>query len=108
MSKFVRNSPYEGDLRCSDRVCKLIEESKYTEYNYSDLMRLLVTFKFGGIYSDLDIVTLKPMPNKFPENFVTADTSMRLGNSFFKFERSHPFLKMLMTDIVSATVLAVV
>ena len=76
----------------------------YPDYHYSDLMRVLVAYKFGGLYSDLDIVTLKPIPPELPENFMIADVSRRLGNCFFKFERGHPFLETLMRDIVSNTI----
>ena len=85
MSVFVSDSPYESTLQCSDRVCKLLEESMHPDYHYSDVMRALVAYKFGGIYSDLDIVTLKRLPDELPENFMVADVSRRLGNCFFKF-----------------------
>ena len=100
--KFVSGSPYEQDLKCSRKMCQLLESSRYPEYHYSDLLRILLVHKFGGIYSDLDIVTIKPFPENLEDkNLVAADTSSRLGNCFLKFERGHSFLKHAMRNIVS-------
>ena len=79
----------------------------HPDYHYSDIMRALVAYKFGGIYSDLDIVTLKPLPDELPANFMVADVSRRLGNCFFKFEKGHPFLEKLMRDIVSTILICI-
>ena len=104
LTKFVSGSPYEQDLKCSRKVCQLLESSRYPEYHYSDLLRVLLVHKFGGIYSDLDIVTLKPFPDNLEDiSLVAADTSSQLGNCFLKFKRGHPFLKDAMRHIVSNT-----
>ena len=101
LSKFVSNTPYKDGLQCLDRQCKVIEESDYVEHNYSDALRLLTVYKFGGIYSDLDIVTLKELPPQLSTNFVSTDTSRRVANCFFKFEGGHPLLKQLLNETVS-------
>ena len=102
LTKFVSGSPYEQDLKCSRKVCQLLESSRYPEYHYSDLLRVLLVHKFGGIYSDLDIVTLKPFPENLEDkSLVAADTSSRLGNCFLKFKRGHSFLNDAMRHIVS-------
>ena len=103
MSEFVRESPYEKDLQCNRRECALIEKSArygFRDYNYSDLMRVLIVYKFGGLYSDLDIVALKPLPDNLPIRFMTADSSRRLSTVYFRFEKRSPFLNELMKDIV--------
>ena len=101
VSTFVNNTPYKTGLQCSDRRCKVVEESNYVEHNYSDAMRLLTVYKFGGIYLDLDIVTLKKLPAELSPNCVSTDTSQRVTNSFFKFERGHPILRQLLNETVS-------
>ena len=102
LTKFVSGSPYEKDLKCSRKVCELLESSIYPEYHYSDLLRLLLVYKFGGIYSDLDIVTLKPFPGNLElKNLLAADTSSRLGNCFLKFTQGHSFTELAMKHIVS-------
>ena len=102
LTKFVSGSPYEKDLKCSRKVCELLESSIYPEYHYSDLLRLLLVYKFGGIYSDLDIVTLKPFPENLEDkNLLAADTSSRLGNCFLKFEKGHSFPGLAMKNVVS-------
>ena len=101
LSALVRNSPYERDLHCSEHKCQLIEGSEYPDYNYSDLFRILIAYKYGALYSDLDIVTLKPISTNLPQNFVVADTSSRVGTCLLKFQMGHPFLKNLMQHIVS-------
>ena len=102
LTKFVSGSPYEKDLKCSRKVCQLLESSMYPEYHYSDLIRTLLVYKFGGIYSDLDIVTLKSFPENLEDkNLLAADTSSRLGNCFLKFEKGHSFPGLAMKNIVS-------
>ena len=106
LKEFVSGSPYEHDLECSRKSCKLLEASTYPEYHYSDLLRVLLVYKFGGIYSDLDIVTLKPFPEVLDtKDLVAADTSGRLGNCFLKFKRGHSFLELTMRHIVSIKIM---
>jgi hypothetical protein len=108
MSDFVSDSPYECNhshqcLQCNHRECALIEESAkygFRDYNYSDLMRVLIVYKFGGLYSDLDIVAIKPLPDNLPIRYMTADNSRRLSSCYFSFEKRSPFLNKLMKDIV--------
>ena len=102
LTKFVSGSPYEKDLKCSRKVCQLLETSNQPEYHYGDLLRTLLVYKFGGIYSDLDIVTLKSFPENLEDkNLITADTSSRLGSCFLKFEKGHSFPYLTMKNMVS-------
>ena len=107
LKEFVSDSPYEHDLGCSRKSCKLLEDSTYPEYHYSDLLRVLLVYKFGGIYSDLDIVTLKQFPKVLDiKDLVAADTSGRLGNCFLKFKIDHSFLELTMRHIVSIKIMS--
>lgn len=47
-----------------------MEQGKWPMEQRSDMLRLLTLWKFGGIYMDLDVVSLKPMPSI---NFIGAE-----------------------------------
>lgn len=38
------------------------KEGMWKVEQYSDMLRILTLWKFGGIYMDLDVVSLRPMP----------------------------------------------
>lgn len=39
-----------------------MERGDWPVEQHSDMLRILTLWKFGGIYMDLDVVSLKPMP----------------------------------------------
>ncbi len=49
---FLKDSFYEN-------IRTFIEPHRYRGFNLSDLARYLILYKYGGVYSDLDCVTLK-------------------------------------------------
>jgi len=39
-----------------------MEKGKWLLEQHSDMLRILTLWKFGGIYMDLDVVSIKPIP----------------------------------------------
>ncbi len=48
---------------------------KFAKTKISDLLRMALVYKYGGFYSDLDIVTLKPLTGL--KNFVPMETTFQ-------------------------------
>ena len=69
--------------------------------NHSDILRILLLYLYGGAYFDLDVISLKEFNEKLPINFVIAKDSADLNNAILRFSKGHPFLQLLMSEIVS-------
>ncbi|XP_028918811.1 alpha-1,4-N-acetylglucosaminyltransferase [Ornithorhynchus anatinus] len=63
----------------------------------SDASRLAVVWKFGGIYMDTDVISIRPIPS---ENFLAGQSSRDSSNGVFGFVRHHPFLWQCMENFV--------
>ena len=65
--------------------------NKGNNYGYkADIIRLYVVYYFGGIYSDIDSVWIKPFDDNFDNDFVTYRIDKQcsnLTNSFFGFQK---------------------
>lgn len=73
------------------------------EQNLSNLLRLVLLYKFGGIYLDTDVIILKPLTNL--HNVIGAQTAdpvtrrwSRLNNAVLIFDRNHPLLKSFIDE----------
>lgn len=51
------NTPVQDFVRSG-----IMNYTKYPVEHYSDMLRLLILYKFGGIYMDLDAMSLKQIP----------------------------------------------
>jgi mannosyltransferase OCH1-like enzyme len=69
----------------------------FDNYGYkADIIRLYVVYKYGGIYSDIDSVWLKPLDNNFDYDFVSYRIDHECSNctnSFFGFNKESLFIK---------------
>ncbi|XP_076986338.1 alpha-1,4-N-acetylglucosaminyltransferase [Tamandua tetradactyla] len=63
----------------------------------SDATRLAVIWKYGGVYMDTDVISIKPIPEK---NFLAAQASRYSSNGVFGFLPRHPFLWACMENFV--------
>ena len=64
-------------------------------YNFSDALRILLVHRFGGWYSDLDVVFLKSLNNKTNpmKNLVASDNwGNTIANGLFHNDADHVFL----------------
>ncbi|XP_050705391.1 lactosylceramide 4-alpha-galactosyltransferase-like, partial [Eriocheir sinensis] len=60
----------------------------------SDMLRVLLLWHFGGVYSDTDLINLRPFT--LPLNGIGMESSNVLANGFLCFHANHPFLSYLM------------
>uniref|UniRef100_A0A182PCN3 Alpha 1,4-glycosyltransferase domain-containing protein n=1 Tax=Anopheles epiroticus TaxID=199890 RepID=A0A182PCN3_9DIPT len=82
LEQFAKGTPVEEVIR-SD---KLYKRSNGAEY-LSEILRLVLLYKYGGIYLDLDVVSLKTL-DFFNPNFFGAETERLLGTSVIGLERN--------------------
>ena len=83
-----------------------LEAAPYSGNAYSNIVRLIFIHRYGGIYSDMDVITIDTLPEGFPQNFLASashNSSSRcfINNHFFRFTKEHPFLKLLIKRIAS-------
>ncbi|KAM7299030.1 lactosylceramide 4-alpha-galactosyltransferase, partial [Ixodes scapularis] len=64
--------------------------SPFRTNHFSDALRLLVLWKYGGVYADLDTLVLKSVANL--QNSVSRERFPLIGNSMMSFQKGHPFL----------------
>ncbi|XP_047493089.1 lactosylceramide 4-alpha-galactosyltransferase-like [Penaeus chinensis] len=66
----------------------------------SDLLRVLLTWRFGGFYSDTDTVCIKDLSPL--ENVLVTSTTSRnhISNGVFHFYHHHEFLTMVMSTMI--------
>lgn len=77
----------------------IVAKANLEEVQYSNLMRLLYLYKYGGLYLDLDIVSLTRIPIEIPKNFAGIQ-GKRMNNAFIKMEKGHCFLASLIQELV--------
>ena len=65
-----------------------LQSSKYYISHLSDILRVLIVKKFGGIYLDLDALILKPLPPA--PNFVGRENDDYVAGGLIKFQKNHP------------------
>lgn len=63
----------------------------------SDAARLAIIWKYGGIYMDTDVISIRLIPE---ENFLAAQSSKFSSNGVFGFLPHHPFLWACMENFV--------
>ncbi len=78
-------------------------KSKFEKAHLSDYIRILTQLKGGGLYLDIDIVTLKPFKRKLLRNFlVYANGEIEITNAAMHIERGHwmprEILKLIADD----------
>ncbi|XP_068135237.1 alpha-1,4-N-acetylglucosaminyltransferase-like [Hyperolius riggenbachi] len=72
-------------------------QEKFWTHVKSDGCRLAVIWKYGGIYMDSDVISLRPIPNR---NFLASEASGQCTNSVFGFPARHNFPWIFMEDFV--------
>ncbi|KAK3889407.1 hypothetical protein Pcinc_006594 [Petrolisthes cinctipes] len=63
----------------------------------SNMLRALVLWHYGGIYSDTDILSIRPFT--LPLNATGFDVEAVVGSALYAFSAHHPLLWTLMEDI---------
>ena len=76
--------------------CSGWENGKYSVAHLSDALRLLSLTKYGGFYSDLDIIHLHPL---IPlRNFLVAEDRSSFGNSAMHADYNHPVINAFLKE----------
>lgn len=92
----IKNTPVENKLK----ELNALFNSENGVVIYSDLLRLLILFKDGGVYMDCnDSIVLKPL-----NNFVNAigwEHQGTLGNGVMIFEKQNDLLRMCLERFVT-------
>lgn len=63
----------------------------------SDMLRVLVLWWWGGVYSDTDVISLRRLT--LPPNSLGFENSGQIGSAFYSFHAQHPTLLKLMEDM---------
>ena len=74
----------------------------YAIGHISDMLRLVLLYKHGGFYSDLDTITIKSVEPLLKYNgvgYLRDGSSDSVGNGILVFEAKHPFLLKVIKDI---------
>ena len=72
------------------------------------MVRVYLLYTYGGMYLDIDAVSLGVIPDKisekskFPTNFGVAIFYGNVNNAVMKFQKGHPFLMEYMELMVSS------
>ncbi|XP_051218372.2 uncharacterized protein [Lolium perenne] len=74
--------------------------------NLSNLLRLALLYKFGGVYLDADVVVLRPLSglrNAIGAQAVDAATGdwIRLNNAVMVFDQGHPMLREFIAEFAT-------
>nr|CAH0107083.1 unnamed protein product [Daphnia galeata] len=77
-------------------------QSPYKTEHFSDYIRILSSHKGGGMYLDLDFVTLKPFDTDIFWNFVSEEDDGVLTGFSFHFKKDHPIIRRMMTYLASS------
>nr|XP_056706239.1 alpha-1,4-N-acetylglucosaminyltransferase [Euleptes europaea] len=72
-------------------------KEKHWVYISSDASRLAMLWKYGGIYMDTDVISIRPIP---VANFLAAQSSQFSSNGIFGFQQHHWFLWDCMNNFV--------
>ena len=95
------NELMEGSPLMVLRKNGTLEKGPYVTVNYSDLTRILLLYLYGGVYFDLDVLSLTEFPENLPRNFAVAQGHTSVNNAVLRFSKKHPFLYLMMEEIVS-------
>lgn len=63
----------------------------------SDMLRVLVLWRWGGVYSDTDVLSIRPFT--LPLNALGFESDHQVGSAFYSFHAHHPLLLDLMKDM---------
>ncbi|CAJ0966607.1 unnamed protein product [Ranitomeya imitator] len=77
-------------------VIDLQKQSHWTHVS-SDACRLALIWKYGGMYMDTDIISIRVIPS---EDFLAAQSSQFSSNGIFGFSTHHNFTQQCMEDFV--------
>ncbi|KAJ3356632.1 hypothetical protein HDU83_000494 [Entophlyctis luteolus] len=75
------------------------ERSAWVDQNLGNAFRLSRLWKDGGVYLDMDIISLNPVGAM--GRSIAMQDSKRMNNAYFSMRRYDPFMKTLMTEFTT-------
>ncbi|XP_069476306.1 alpha-1,4-N-acetylglucosaminyltransferase-like [Ambystoma mexicanum] len=89
----------EGAMNVGQKRHKIDpSKQRYWTHHVSDACRAALVWKYGGIYMDTDVVSLRPVP---VEDFLVAEDYQYCSSTVLGFRKHHPFLWDCMADYVT-------
>ncbi|KAM9316434.1 alpha-1,4-N-acetylglucosaminyltransferase-like [Gastrophryne carolinensis] len=73
-------------------------KEKYWSHVFSDACRFAMMWKYGGIYMDTDVISLRPIPE---DHFVAAENSKSISSSVFGLPPFHSWTWEFMENFVT-------
>ena len=77
-----------------------LNRNRHSIHQKSNAIRYALMHKFGGIYLDTDVISLKPWPKDF-KNFIVIESTAQLSSAIFHMDKHSPFLWECMVFMVS-------
>ena len=97
LEDLLKGTPAEGFI-------KKLRKARNTPFwysNVSNLLRMLLLYKWGGIYMDTDVIVVKPLHLLKTNTLGWEDEFMILANgAFAKFEKGNLFLEAALKEFV--------
>ena len=83
-------------------ISGVVFKSSFYLVHISDAIRLVLLYKYGGFYSDLDTISIKPFDPLMKYNGFgyLYENEASLGNGFIHFSARHSFLEFLIKKFV--------
>uniref|UniRef100_UPI00398F6530 lactosylceramide 4-alpha-galactosyltransferase-like isoform X1 n=2 Tax=Pristiophorus japonicus TaxID=55135 RepID=UPI00398F6530 len=86
-----------SNTRLAEWYGKVDSSEKYWVHVLSDACRIALLWKYGGIYLDTDVISLKPLDFK---NFICAQSKNYANGAALGFSRNHSFTADCIVDYV--------
>ena len=78
-----------------------IDRSRFKTHLYSDFIRMLLLYKIGGLYMDMDVITTRPFDESwFPKNFAMFQSRQHINGAILKFAKHSCFMRFHMENMV--------
>lgn len=79
----------------------LLLNSRFRAVHLSDLARVALLYKFGGVYSDLDTMNIKSFESLIETSGLTGGDGRSVNNAVVVFSRDHPILEKVIDQVTS-------
>jgi mannosyltransferase OCH1-like enzyme len=79
----------------------LVNELSISRGAAVDMIRYQIIYKYGGIYSDIDSIYMKPLDGNFTKSFVSYifDKWNNISNAFFGFPKESKFMSFVLQSL---------
>ena len=97
-TEYFRNTPLEDWYRKGEW-----RQSPHKVEHFADYIRMLSSLKGGGLYMDLDFITMKRLEVDSMSNFLAVEDPLAetLSNAIFQFDYGHPAISEIVKDLAA-------